>query len=82
MSTNNHPAIDEPATAEPVTLTAVPRGAIVYCDPPRVLQRMYLEVRADGTVFVRGLGHELEELIAQLRARGLSVTLDYYSLCG
>ena len=65
-----------------VTLEAVPRSAIVYDNAPEVLRRMYLEVRADGSIFVRGLGHELDALIAQLRAAGHVVAVEYCTLCG
>jgi hypothetical protein len=63
-------------------LITVSRGNIRYCDDPPLLRRIYVRVRPDGTVFVRGLADEVAALITALRADGHTVQVEYQSLCG
>lgn len=59
-----------------------PRGELAYCDDVMPIHRMLIRVDSEGKVFVRGQRNEIEQLIVQLRQRGLFVVVNYLSLCG
>ena len=67
---------------EPDEMGIVPLPPGPFVDEPPTIERFFVRVWPDGTLYFKGPHDRIDEFLAACAAEGITLTIDHISLCG